>query len=211
MDKKPLVITIAGGTASGKTTIAEKIRDVISKNRKTVLISLDDWYLCEDEAKKLFRDGKVNWDDPQTLNWDRLERDLKSLVKGETITVDKFNFDINAHDDTYEIEPAEVIIIEGIFALTDDRINAISDIKFFVHADSDTRLVRRIKRDKTMRYENFDEAKFMDWWINGIKPSHDKFIAPTEKVADFVINTTNNLEEDIVNAVSILIGLGEGK
>jgi uridine kinase len=175
------------------------------------LITLDDYYLPGTEAKKFFPNESIDWDNPVTINWEKLHNDLDKLLNGESIEIKKFNYDTNSHTDTVVIEPAKVIILEGIFSLQNEKLNELSNLKLYVHADADTRLIRRIKRDKALRYDHFDEHKFMDLWINQIKPSHDKYIAPSQKIADFVINTTNHMESAITDSIEFLIELGINK
>jgi uridine kinase len=174
------------------------------------LVTLDDYYLDGEDAQKFFNNQEIDWDNPITINWKKLHSDIKNLLKGHEVVVERFNYETTVHDESRTIKSADVLIIEGIFALTDEELNDLSDVKVFVHADSDIRLIRRIKRDKKIRYENFDQQEFMKSWIEQIKPSHDKFIAPTEKIADFIINTTKDKEHKKLT-ISFLLGLTREK
>ena len=208
---KPIIIAIAGGTASGKTTIAKNLEEVIRESKSVVRLELDNYYMEEAQAKEQFKSRIVNWDDPRTIDWDRVVSDLDKLASGQSITFVPFNHEQNAYvGEEVTLEPAEAVIIEGIFALTRDDVINRSQIRIYVSADADVRLIRRAKRDGSERHvESFDNDAFMERWLREIKPSHERFIEPTKKSADFIVNTTDIAQDKIVDRIRILLSLGK--
>ncbi len=192
MNKK--IILVAGGTASGKTMIA----DVLAKEYKKAgisctLMSMDNYYISLSELPE--ENGMdVNWDSPKVINWEQFDKDINDLYNGKDIFKKQYSFELFTHvGEDIKYESSEVIIIEGLFALLSVHAREIATSKIFVHADDDIRLIRRIKRDSTGRYKNgFDLDVFMNKWIKEIKPMHKKYVKPTNDYADFIIK--NNEE-----------------
>ena len=143
---KPVIITIAGGSGSGKTTVAQKIMNKF-KGQNIILIKLDDYYKRLDDMTYEER-TKVNYDHPNSIDFDLFYYQLNSLVNG--IGVDKPTYDFTIHNRSEIIEhinPANIILIEGILVLQDERIRNLSDIKVYVDTDSDLIFIIRLKRD----------------------------------------------------------------
>ena len=150
--KKPIIIAIAGGTASAKTTIAKELEEVIRETQSVVRLALDNYYMEEAQAKEQFKSKIVNWDDPRTIDWDRIVGDLDKLASGQSISFVPFNHENNKYmGDPITFEPADAIIVEGIFALTRDDIIKRADIRIYVSADADVRLIRKTKNKNKMK------------------------------------------------------------
>lgn len=195
-----LIIGIAGGTGCGKTTVVDQIVEELPPGEVGV-ISQDSYYrdlshLPLEERKK------TNFDHPKSIDFDLLESHLKALSNGRTIEQPVYSFlECNRTTETLTIAPTKVIIVEGILILTNAAIRKMMDIKIFVHADSDERLIRRLKRDVNERGWNLNET--LDNYQDTIKPMHDQFIEPTKEYADIIIphNTYNTVAVDIVRTI----------
>ncbi len=188
------IILVAGGTASGKTMIADILKqEYENAGLSCTLVSMDNYYISLDSLPE--KNGMdVNWDSPKVLNWDQFNEDVVELYKGNSIYKKSYDFSLFTHvGDSKEYASNDVIIIEGLFALLSEKVRNIATSKIFVHADNDIRLIRRILRDSTGRYKDgFDINVFLNKWIKEIKPMHKKHIEPTNDFADFIIK--NNEE-----------------
>lgn len=195
------LILISGGTASGKTTIAENLIKQLNFYKKTAtLISTDDYYheISDYPNKKI---NQVNWDTPKAINGQKMIDDIKILLSNKPISLYSYDFETATYDKNHKktINPVDFIILEGIFALYFDKLRELSSLKIFVDADSDIRLIRRIKRDAKIRHKKtLTDKSFYQNWINFIKPMHDKYIAPSKHEADLIINNNkgNNQSEN---------------
>ncbi|GGX23498.1 uridine kinase [Aquimarina muelleri] len=195
-----LIIGIAGGTGCGKTTVVNQIVNELPDNEVCV-ISQDSYYkntshLTYDERVK------INFDHPQSIDFDLLCEHLKELRKGKTIEQPVYSFvEHNRTNKTVTTKPSKVIIVEGILILTNPKIRDMFDIKIYVQTDSDERLIRRLKRDIVERGRDIDEV--LDRYQNTLKPMHQQFIDPTKEFADLIIpnNNYNNVAIDIVRTI----------
>ena len=195
-----LIIGIAGGTGCGKTTVVDQIVEEFPPGEVGV-ISQDSYYRDLSHLSLKER-KKTNFDHPKSIDFDLLESHLKLLSKGQPIEQPVYSFlECNRTKETLTIAPTKVIIVEGILILTNAAIRKMMDIKIFVHADSDERLIRRLKRDVNERGWNLNET--LDNYQNTIKPMHDQFIEPTKEYADIIIphNTYNTVAVDIVRTI----------
>lgn len=195
-----LIIGIAGGTGSGKTTVVNQIIEEL-KNEEVDVISQDSYY--QDTSHLSFEDRKkINFDHPKSIDFDLLVSHLKDLKAGKNIQQPVYSFiDHNRTGETIEIEPRKVIIVEGILILTHPEIREMFDIKIYVHADSDERLIRRLKRDIADRGRDLDEV--LTRYQTTLKPMHQQFIEPTKEFADIIIPTNryNTVAVDIVQTI----------
>lgn len=195
-----LIIGIAGGTGCGKTTVVNQIINELPKNEVGV-ISQDSYYndlshLTLEERRK------TNFDHPSAIDFKLLEEHLKSLKAGESIEQPVYSFlECNRTEKTIPTHPRKVMIVEGILILTNAEIRNMCDIKIFVHADTDERLIRRLKRDVNERGWNLNET--LENYQNVIKPMHDQFIEPTKEYADIIIpnNKYNTVAVEIVRSI----------
>ncbi len=195
-----LIIGIGGGTGSGKTTVVNKI---ISENPQgeVAIISQDSYYKdlshLDYEART-----KVNFDHPNSIDFKLLCSHLAQLRKGESIEQPVYSFvEHNRTDQTVTTHPKKVVVVEGILILTDPVIRDLFDIKIFVHADSDERLIRRLKRDIAERGRDLDEV--LRRYQTTLKPMHEQFIEPMKEYADIIIpnNKYNTVAIDIVKTI----------
>lgn len=195
-----LTIGIAGGTGCGKTTVVNQIISELPASEVGV-ISQDSYY--KDLSHLSFQERcTINFDHPRAIDFELLETHLKALKAGEPIEQPIYSFvDHNRTRETVRTYPQKVMIVEGILIMTHPEIRKLFDIKIFVHADSDERLIRRLKRDIRERGRDLDEV--LDRYQNTLKPMHDQFIEPTKEYADIIIpnNKYNTVAIDIVRTI----------
>ncbi len=196
--KKPVIIAVAGGSASGKTTVVDKI--VMSfRDEDVTVIKHDDYYKDQSDIPMNER-IKMNYDHPFSLDNDLMFQQILSLLKGNTITKPTYNFEMHTRSDvTEEISPTQIIILEGILIMEDQRIRDLCDIKLFVEADDDLRFIRRLKRDMAERGRSLDSV--VNQYLTTVKPMHFAFVKPTKRYADVII--PNDIEHDV--AVDLII------
>ena len=195
-----LIIGIAGGTGSGKTTVVKQIMDEL-KNEEVDVISQDSYY--QDTTHLPYEERvKINFDHPKSIDFDLLVTHLQELKAGKTIEEPVYSFiEHNRTNETRTIHPRKVIIVEGILILTHPEVRSMFDIKIYVHADSDERLIRRLKRDINERARDLDEVLWR--YQTTLKPMHQQFIEPTKEFADIIIPTNryNTVAIDIVQTI----------
>lgn len=195
-----LIIGIAGGTGCGKTTVVNQIIDQLPENEVGV-ISQDSYY--KDTSHLSYEERtKINFDHPRAIDFDLLVSHLKILREGNPIHQPVYSFvKHNRTKDTILTHPRKVMIVEGILILTHPEIRDMFDIKIFVHADSDERLIRRLKRDINERGRDLDEV--LARYQTTLKPMHQQFIEPTKEFADIIIpnNKYNTVAVDIVRSI----------
>lgn len=179
-----IIIGIAGGTGSGKTTVVNKILNVIPKGHVAVL-GQDSYY--KDNSNISFEERKkVNYDHPRSIDFELLVAHINQLKNGEKINEPIYSYINHTREKDYKvIHPKDVIIVEGILVFTNEDLRNLCDIKIFVHADADERLIRRIRRDITERGRDIDEV--LNRYETMLKPMHNQFIEPTMKYADIIV------------------------
>ena len=196
--KKPILIIIAGGSASGKSTVVDKIIKGLSSVEVTVIRN-DDYYK---DQTHLTPEQRVltNYDHPQSLDNDLLLSHLESLLQGQSINKPIYDFVThNRSKETEIINPTKVIILEGILVLQDPRIRNLGDIKVFVESDDDIRFIRRLKRDIEERGRTIDSV--ISQYLATVKPMYYQFVKPSKRHADIII--PNDSKHDV--AVDILM------
>ncbi len=195
-----LIIGIAGGTGCGKTTVVNQILKELPEGEVGV-ISQDSYYT--DTSHLSYEERlKINFDHPRSIDFELLVKHLEELKKNNPIHQPVYSFvKHNRTGDTVLTHPRKVMIVEGILILTNPELRDKFDIKIFVHADSDERLIRRLKRDIAERGRNLDEV--LSRYQNTLKPMHDQFIEPMKEFADIIIpnNKYNTVAVDIVRAI----------
>jgi len=196
-----LIIGIAGGTGSGKTTVVQQIVAELPKD-EVCIISQDSYY--KDTSHLPFEERvKINFDHPNSIDFDLLVTHLKELRKGNSFEQPVYSFvDHNRTGETMTTFPRQVVIVEGILILTHPEIRKHFDIKIFVHADSDERLIRRLKRDIAERGRDLEEV--LNRYQTTLKPMHQQFIEPTKEFADIII-PTNRHNTVAVNVIRSII------
>lgn len=181
---RPLIIGIAGGTGSGKTTVTAAILRLL-QGEKILVIQHDSYYRDLSSYGGLTPD-KINFDHPDSLETDLLVRHLAELREGKPIEQPIYNFTTHHRlKETYLLEPREIIIIEGILIFVDRLLREIMDIKIFLDTDADERLIRRIRRDILERGRSVDSV--MNQYMNTVKPMHLEFVEPSKHWADVII------------------------
>lgn len=199
MPKKPLVIGIAGGSGSGKTTVAQEISKRLPEDR--VLILTEDSYYKDNSALTMEERKEVNYDHPNAYDTPLLVEQLKDLLNYKPVEMPTYNFNILSRaKDTIHTEPADIIILEGILVLASEELRKFMDIKLFVDADDDIRFIRRLKRDTQERGRSIDWI--IDQYLATVKPSYNQFIEPSKKYADIIIpqGGENNVAIDMVSS-----------
>jgi len=195
-----LVIGIAGGTGSGKTTVVNQIMNELPSD-EVVVISQDSYYK-KNENMSYEERSKINFDHPKSIDFELLVKHLKDLKKGKVIDQPVYSFVThNRLEDTLKTHPREVIIVEGILIFNNKELLDLFDIKVYVYADADERLIRRIKRDITERGRDVEEV--LNRYQKTLKPMHEQFIEPTKRYADIIIpnDRYNTVAVDIVRTV----------
>ena len=177
-------IGIAGGSGSGKSTVARNVASALGTT-SVAFIDMDAYYnnyahLPPDERRRM------NWDHPDAFDWELLVAQLGQLAAGEPI--DKPIYDFVTHTrraETTTVHPADVIVIDGILLFADERVRDLCDVKVFVDADPDIRLIRRIRRDMTKRARPLDEI--LDQYVTTVQPMHLQFVEPSKRYADVIV------------------------
>jgi uridine kinase len=181
---KPLIIGIAGGSGSGKSTVARNVAELLTTT-SVAFIDMDAYYrnfpdISLDERKKL------NWDHPDAFDYDLLCAHLDALSKRKPI--EKPEYDFVSHlrrADSTRVEPADVVVIDGILLFVDERVRELCDVKVFVDADADIRLIRRIERDTHVRGRPLDEI--IEQYLSTVQPMHCEFVEPSKRYADVIV------------------------
>lgn len=192
------VIGIAGGTASGKTTIVNKLKKLFENDVE--LISHDCYYKAHDDMPYEER-AKLNYDHPSSFDTDRMIEDIINLKQGKIVYRPVYDFSIhNRVPETVKVEPKKVILVEGILIFENKELRDLMDIKIFVDTDADERLMRRIIRDMKFRGRTIDSI--LTQYKTTVKPMHEEFVEPSKKYADIIIPRGGQNEA----AMSILKG-----
>lgn len=182
--KKPVVIGVTGGSGSGKTSVTKAIYE--SFKGHSILVIEQDYYY-KDQSHLPFEERlKTNYDHPLAFDNDLLIEHIEQLLHYEAI--DKPVYDYERHtrsEQVIRVEPKDVIILEGILVLEDERLRDLMDMKLFVDTDADLRIIRRLTRDIKERGRNFDSV--IDQYTNVVRPMHNQFIEPTKRYADIII------------------------
>ena len=195
-----LIIGITGGTGSGKTTVVNQIVKHLPEDEVCV-ISQDSYYKATDNLSIEER-SKINFDHPRAIDFDLIVQHLKKLKSNEIIAQPVYSFIThNRTKDMITTHPRKVIIVEGILIFNNEELRNLFDIKIFVHADTDERLIRRVRRDITERGRNVEEV--LNRYQDTLKPMHRQFIEPTKNFADIIIpnDRHNSVAIDIVRTV----------
>jgi uridine kinase len=181
---KPLIIGIAGGSGSGKSTVANNVAELLTTS-SVAFIDMDAYYknfpsLTLEERKKL------NWDHPDAFDYDLLCAHLEALARREPIEKPEYDFVTHLRrPGPTRVEPADVIVIDGILLFVDDRVRELCDVKVFVDADADIRIIRRIERDTHVRGRPVDEI--IEQYLSTVQPMHLQFVEPSKRYADVIV------------------------
>lgn len=200
--KKPFLIGVAGGTASGKSSVCARIMEKLGRahKRQVIAIPQDAFYrnLTEEESKKASR-GEFNFDHPDAFEHNLMFTALNKLCNGKSVYIPKYDYCKNARlNEEVLVEPADVIIVEGILIFYDQKLRDLFDMKLFVDADSDDRLARRVQRDIMERGRTLQQV--LHQYLNLVKPAFEEFCLPTKKYADVIIpgGANNEVAIDLI-------------
>jgi uridine kinase len=184
MRSLPVVIGVAGGSGSGKTTVVRRILESLGPDQVTVLEH--DRYYRDRADLRLEERAALNYDHPDSLETDLLVRHISDLKSGRSIEVPLYDFALYARRPVTEtIAPRKTIIIEGILIFTDRALRELMDVKVFVDADADTRFIRRLQRDVAERGRTMESV--VEQYLGTVKPMHFEFVEPTKRYADIII------------------------
>ena len=181
---KPLIIGIAGGSGSGKSTVATNVADNLD-SLSVAFIDMDAYYrnfsnLSLDERRRL------NWDHPDAFDYDLLTDNLERLSRRESVNKPIYDFVTHLRSEQHTtVEPSDVIVIDGILLFVDERVRDLCDVKVFVDADADIRLIRRIRRDMSARGRPLDEI--IEQYLSTVQPMHLQFVEPSKRYADIIV------------------------
>lgn len=202
-----IIIGIAGGTGSGKSTFTNRLKDLF-QNQVSVIYH-DNYYKAHDDIPFEER-KKLNYDHPDALETGLLVEHLKQLKTGHAIQCPTYNYSLHTRaKETITIEPKRVILLEGILVLCDKRLRELLDIKIFVDADADERILRRIVRDTAERGRDIENI--IDQYLSTVKPMHNLYVEPTKIYADVITNSgMNDVAFDLVsNKIRAFLASGQ--
>lgn len=181
--KEAIVIGVAGGSASGKTTVATRLKEEFKNDVE--LLCHDSYYLAHDDMPFEER-VKINYDHPNAFDTERFIDDIKKLKKGISVESPVYSYsNHNRTNETVHVRATKVIIVEGFLIYENKELRDLMDIKIFVDADADERLIRRIMRDVKERGRSLDSV--ISQYITTVKPMHEQFVEPSKKYADIII------------------------
>jgi uridine kinase len=184
MMRKPVVIGVTGGSGSGKTSVTKAIYESLKDH--SILVLEQDYYY-KDQSDLPFEERlKTNYDHPLAFDNDLLIKHIEKLLRYETIDKPVYDYSIHTRsENVIPVNPKDVIILEGILVLEDERLRNLMDIKLYVDTDPDLRIIRRLTRDIRDRGRTFDSV--IDQYLNVVRPMHNQFIEPTKRYADIII------------------------
>lgn len=185
---KPYIIGIAGGSGSGKSTFAARLKEAFPEH--VSLISCDNYYLPHDELT-LEERAHLNYDAPEALEFDLMVRHLEELKNGQAALCPVYDFTRHTRSDKVsEIKPLPIILIDGILIFHDQSLRDCMDLKIYVETDADERILRRARRDMVERGRDLDSV--IDQYLSTVKPMHNTYVNPTKVFADIILNGGKN-------------------
>ena len=182
---KPIIIGIAGGSASGKTSISRRLKQHFENEGSVLIVRQDDYY--KDQSDKPMEERiKTNYDHPFAFDNDLLLQQVHELSEGRTVEKPTYDYVHHTRSDVTETcYPCDVLILEGLFVLEDENIRDLLDIKIFVDTDADVRFIRRLIRDVNERGRSVDSI--VSQYLDTVRPMHEQFIEPSKRYADVII------------------------
>ena len=185
---KPYIIGIAGGSGSGKSTFAARIKEAFPT--QVSLVSCDNYYLPHDDLP-LEERAHLNYDAPEALEFDLMVKHLEQLKNGQAALCPVYDFTQHTRSDTVtEIKPRPIILIDGILIFHDESLRNCMDLKIYVETDADERILRRARRDMLERGRDLDSV--IDQYLSTVKPMHNTYVKPTKVFADIILNGGKN-------------------
>ncbi|AXE36099.1 uridine kinase [Chromobacterium phragmitis] len=192
----PFIIGVAGGSGSGKTTVTNKVLETIGSDMAAVIIQ--DYYYRDQSHLTFEQRLGTNYDHPQAFDWPLLISHIDDLRNGRAIEMPVYDFANHTRSDqTVTVQPAPVIVIEGLFPLYDAALREMMSLKIFVDTDSDVRFIRRLKRDIAERGRTMENV--IEQYLTTVRPMHNQFIEPTKRFADVILpHGANDPAVDII-------------
>ena len=202
------IVLIGGGSASGKTHVLRKVLERIPEDKITK-ISIDDYYK-DFSVLPMEERVKVNFDHPKAFDWKLMTEQINDLKNGKTIEKPIYDFTIHGRSKKTEVvEPKELIVVEGIMALVNKDLRALGDLKVYINASRERRLVRRIERDQKERGRTYESI--IEQYFSTVLPMYEEIIAPSQYYADLIINNEGYNTKSIDVLVSVLNNMLESK
>lgn len=196
--QKIFLAGIAGGSGSGKTTFAKKVMKGIN-SAQSLLLHMDSYYLNELPRDVHTNSGKPNFDHPNAFDWDLLRQHLRDLKEGKSIECPIYDFSTSGRTGEHEtLGPCKVVLFEGIFALYDQEIRSMLDIKCYLHVDSDIRFTRRLHRDVKERGRSLESV--ISQYYDTVRPMYQKYLDPQRQYADFTVGEETDVASLILSA-----------
>jgi uridine kinase len=203
-DMKPYIIGISGGSGSGKTSFVRSLRAAFSEEQMCIL-SLDDYYLPREQQHRDHND-ELNFDLPKSFDKKKFRHDVERLIAGEAVTIQEYVFNNpNAQPKILTFRPAPILVIEGLFVFHFKKIAPLLDLKVFINAKENLKIIRRIMRDQVERGYPLDDVLYK--YQHHVLPSFEKFIQPYKEEADIVVNNNHNFE----GGLAVLTGFLKSK
>lgn len=189
------LVGIAGGSGSGKSTFADKIVSLV--NRPDVIHLTQDWYYKSAQPDELRVRGKFNFDHPDAFDWDLLLEQLTQLKQGKVVAAPIYDYTTSSRSqNTKSLGPCRVVILEGIYALWDERVRDILDLKVFLHVDADIRFIRRLHRDVRERGRTLDSV--INQYYDTVRPMYRQYLQPTSQFADLLIGEETDIAASVI-------------
>lgn len=198
------IISICGGSGSGKTTFTDKVRQVVKE--EISVVHMDSYYLPKLPKELQTSNGQPNFDHPAAFDWKLLTSHLGALKKGKSIESPMYDFKKNSRLKKFKvIKPSKVVLFEGIFSLYDEEIRKLSDITAFLHVEADIRFIRRLHRDVEERGRSLDSV--ITQYYETVRPMYQKYLDPQRQFADFIVGEETDIAAGILGAkVNDLLG-----
>lgn len=193
------LVGLAGGSASGKTTFIRRLSEEFGED-KVCVITQDNYYKGLSEQLR-DENGMVNFDHPTGIDFNRIKKDIRRLLKGDSVKLVEYTFnnpDIFPKEIVYR--PAPIVLVEGLFVFADKGLNKMYDYRLYIDADDDVTLKRRIARDTAERGMTHDEVMYQ--WENHVLPAYQEFLKPHKPDADYVIENTTNFDKCLANVIA---------
>lgn len=191
---KPYIIGISGGSGSGKTSFVRRLRAAFSEDDLCIL-SQDDYYLPREQQHRDHND-ELNFDLPKSFDKKRFRKDIERLISGETLTLKEYTFNNpNAEPKLLVFKPAPILVIEGLFVFHFKKIAPLLDLKVFINAKENLKIIRRIMRDQVERGYPLDDVLYK--YQHHVLPSFERFIQPYKEEADIVVNNNHDFERGL--------------
>ncbi len=184
MRERPFILAIAGGTGSGKTTVAHRLADELGPSHFG-LVKLDSYYRARGDLTVDER-AAINYDHPDAFDWPLLRDQLRSLLDGQAVDVPEYDFAAHNRADSFvKVAPARVVCVEGILVLYEAELRSLFDLRVYVDTDADVRFIRRLQRDVAERGRTAQSV--IEQYLSTVRPMHERFVEPTKRHAHVII------------------------